>query len=210
MPITLGSPAQPDFDQPIDLLMDCHRRVEHFLEVLCQVATQREGGPLDEEYRRALETALNYFLQAAPRHTADEEESLFPRMMASQDPRAQEVLQIINRLEADHAKAGPIHDRIDELGWQWLAEDRLSQNESAELIEITQSLRETYLEHIRFEDEVVFPAAAKALDATSLIAVGKEMKERRQVDPGRPGSRCAKRRQEQLGDTAAPSKGAKC
>ena len=33
--------------------------------------------PLDDETRHALELALRYFREAAPKHTADEEESLF-------------------------------------------------------------------------------------------------------------------------------------
>jgi hypothetical protein len=36
--------------------------------------------PLTEETRAALETALRYFREAAPKHTADEEESRFPRL----------------------------------------------------------------------------------------------------------------------------------
>ena len=35
---------------------------------------------MTEETRVALESALRYFREAAPKHTADEEESLFPRL----------------------------------------------------------------------------------------------------------------------------------
>jgi hypothetical protein len=35
---------------------------------------------LNEEQRGAFEAALRYFREAAPKHTADEEESLFPRL----------------------------------------------------------------------------------------------------------------------------------
>jgi len=45
--------------------------------------------PLTEETRAALESALRYFREAAPKHTADEEESLFPRMRQKRDPNVE-------------------------------------------------------------------------------------------------------------------------
>ena len=38
------------------------------------------------EHRQAMETALNYFRRAAPMHTADEEEDLFPEHRGPSDP----------------------------------------------------------------------------------------------------------------------------
>ena len=66
MPINLGTTGQPDFTEPIDLMMDCHRRIEHFLGVLQRVAGRYTDQPLDAQGRDALETALNYFRSAAP------------------------------------------------------------------------------------------------------------------------------------------------
>jgi Hemerythrin HHE cation binding domain len=75
MPVQIGATAH-NFSDPTGLLSDCHRRIEMFLRSLQTVAS---GGPkLDEERRRALDLALRYFREAAPKHTADEEESLFP------------------------------------------------------------------------------------------------------------------------------------
>ena len=54
-------------------MSDCHRRIERFLTVLVRVA---ERGSLEGEARGAFEAALRYFRDAAPKHTADEEESL--------------------------------------------------------------------------------------------------------------------------------------
>jgi hypothetical protein len=64
------------------LLGDCHRRVERFLAVLVHVAEQAHGEPFTGERRTAWDTALRYFREAAPKHTTDEEESLFPRLRA--------------------------------------------------------------------------------------------------------------------------------
>jgi hypothetical protein len=84
MPVQIGAKAHP-FSDPTVLLSDCHRRIEMFLGALEGVASVIDR-PLTEETRAALESALRYFREAAPKHTADEEESLFPRMRQNRDP----------------------------------------------------------------------------------------------------------------------------
>jgi Hemerythrin HHE cation binding domain len=89
MPITIGAKPSPDFSNPIELLIDCRRRIERFLAVLLTVAADAKGGPMTQQQSREWEQALDYFRNAAPRHRADEEESLFPRLRRlSQRPDA--------------------------------------------------------------------------------------------------------------------------
>ena len=80
MPVSIGATQESNFANPIGLLTDCHRRIERFLGVLVRVAAEARGGPLNAEHRQAMETALSYFHRAAPLHTADEEEDLFPEL----------------------------------------------------------------------------------------------------------------------------------
>ncbi len=53
----------------------------------------------------------------------------------------------------------------------------------------------TYRELLALKDKHVFSIAARTLDAGSVTEVGNEMRTRRRENPGRPGSRCAQRRQ---------------
>jgi hypothetical protein len=92
MPITIGSKRESDFTDPIGMLGNCHRRIERFLNVLVTLATGEKGGLLTEEHRAALETSLRYFREAAPKHTADEEESLFPRLRRIDVTKTQAIL----------------------------------------------------------------------------------------------------------------------
>ena len=78
MPIVIGGKPESDFTDPIGMLGDCHRRIVRFLHVFVQLAGQKQGGSLTSEERTLLSTSLRYFREAAPKHTADEEESLFP------------------------------------------------------------------------------------------------------------------------------------
>jgi len=203
MPVNLGTTGQPDFDQPIELMMDCHRRIEHFLGVLQKVAARYPDQPLDSQGREALETTLNYFRSAAPRHTADEEQSLFPRLRQVDSPEVKQAMAEIDRLESDHRKAEAAHARLDELGRQWLDDGTLSGESLAEFRGLLDELAQAYGEHIAIEDDSVFELATRVLTAEQLRAIGNEMKQRRTDDPGRPGSRCAERRQQQLKSQAS-------
>ncbi len=198
MPVPMGSKGQADFTQPIDLLMDCHRRIENFLEVLKRVVDEYGGRELDQQARDALTTSLNYFRQAAPRHTEDEEQSLFPRMRKADDAQVRGVMAAMDRLESDHRKMEAAHARVDEVGLRWLADGQLDSDTHAEVRALLNEMAAGYAQHIRLEDEEVFVLASKVLDAETLTAVGEEMKQRRVDDPGRSGSRCAERRAQEL------------
>ena len=78
MLIQIGAESS-SFMDPIGLMSDCHRRIEMFLNTLSEAA-DCTGRSLKEEEGRALDAALRYFREAAPKHNADEEQSLFPRL----------------------------------------------------------------------------------------------------------------------------------
>jgi hemerythrin-like domain-containing protein len=175
--IKIGQSADHGFDEPLGLLSDCHRRIERFLDMLIQIA--RAGGrPLPQPDREALSVALHYFRSAAPRHTADEEQSLFPRLRATP---AREALDSLERLESDHRSADAHHDAVDVLGTRWLAEGELSGSDAAAMREHLGALRALYEAHIAVEDRELFPAAARALSRGDIEAIGREMADRRGV-----------------------------
>jgi hypothetical protein len=66
MPITIGAKPSPDFSNPIELLIDCHRGIERFLAALLKVCPDANGGPMTEQQSREWEQALDYFRKAAP------------------------------------------------------------------------------------------------------------------------------------------------
>jgi hemerythrin-like domain-containing protein len=179
MPVQLGAPHQANFEQPLALLQDCHRRIEHFLGVLLRVVEVSEGGVLSEEGRRALEMALRYFKEAAPRHTRDEEESLFPRLRQCGTAEVHAALARVEALQADHVRADAWHAEVDAIGGRWLAQGQLPADELGILRTRLEALRALYRGHIRVEDEEIFPLAGKALTAEQLAAIGQEMKARR-------------------------------
>lgn len=183
MPIHINRQPDHDFDEPLGLLSDCHRRIEHFLEVLIAVHAKAGGQALSASDRTALEGSLQYFRTAAPRHTADEEESLFPRLRESGDPVAAQALDAIDRLEHDHEEANAHHAAVDVLVRRWLDAGTLPAVDAAELGDRLSRLQSLYRQHIGVEDQELFPAAARVLDEEQIGQIGREMAARRGVRP---------------------------
>jgi hemerythrin-like domain-containing protein len=177
MMLRIGGRPDHGFDEPLGLLSDCHRRIEHFLEILMTVDRQASGGPLTAAQRQDLDAALRYFATAAPTHTADEEESLFPRLRATDV--AGHTIPVLARLEQDHDAADRRHRAVDYLGRRWLDVDHLDSAEAAAFQEHVTALHTMYREHIRIEDRELFPAAFALLRPTDLAEVGREMAARR-------------------------------
>lgn len=179
MPVKLGAKAEHDFNQPLGLLGDCHRRIENFLGVLMRVVEIGCDQPLTTQQREALTVALRYFNSAAPRHTADEEESLFPRMRQSDDPRVRQAMAKLDALEADHQSADAAHKEVDTIGRKWLSQGALVQVELDRMKELLQMLLELYQRHIHVEDNEIFPLAGQVLACDQVTQIGQEMAKRR-------------------------------
>lgn len=181
MPIQIGQKLESDFRNPLGLLSDCHRRIEKFLNLLIQITEQASGDELSEEQGQAFEVALRYFREAAPKHTLDEEESLFPRMRNHKSTEGEAALALLDALHADHQLAEKGHQAVDRLGRAWLLNGKLSAGDAQQLITQLISLREIYEKHIAIEDERLFPLAATTLERSELEAIAREMALRRDL-----------------------------
>jgi hemerythrin-like domain-containing protein len=179
MPVQIGQKRQADFDDPLGMLSDCHRRIETFLATLLAIARSFRGQNLDADTRSSLAGALEYFRHSGPRHTADEEESLFPRMRECK--AGMEALKSIEALHADHVHADRAHIEIDALGTRWLNDGHLSETDAARLTAVLEELSGLYEHHIGVEDKEVFPTAGRVLSRDHLASIGEEMAQRRGV-----------------------------
>jgi hemerythrin-like domain-containing protein len=176
MGIQIGARPDSGFDDPIGMLMDCHRRIERFLHILCVVADRGQGRALADEETVAVKAALQYFREGGKRHNADEEESLFPRLRG-EAATAQE--QELTRLENDHRSADHLHSEVEDLYSAWIAAGRLNPDDEARLRSAAEQLKRLYEEHIRVEEKTVFPYAVETLDPRAIAAIGLEFRARR-------------------------------
>ncbi len=180
MAVQIGGRPDSGFDDPIGMLTDCHRRIERFLDVLWRVAERAGGRALDAEERDAVEAAMRYFHESGPRHNSDEEESLFPRLRRLQagEVPAEAALQI-ERLEGEHHQSEALHKEAAELFTRWLAEGDLHVVDRNRLRAVLSKLQHIYAEHIRLEEDLVFPCAAGLLDRQAIATIGAEFRARR-------------------------------
>jgi hemerythrin-like domain-containing protein len=173
----------PTFDDPLGMLRACHRRIERALAVTEQIALREQEQALDEPTRGALRQTLHYFATGIPRHAADEEESLFPRVGAALPVGDRSAARSMEVLAREHAAADEAHQALEALGEKLLETGRFERaEERARFQELITTLQQLYQEHIRREDEELLPLAAGLIDAPQREAIGREMAARRGID----------------------------
>lgn len=177
MPVQIGMKTH-SFAEPTGLLSDCHRRIEMFLGSLQHVAAMIDR-PLSDDARAALDASLRYFREAAPKHTADEEESLFPRLRTMADARVKRAIETLDPLERDHRRADVLHAEVEALGRRCLEHGCLAPEDAHRFRHDVNELASIYKEHIRIEDELVFPVAAEILPQSDKASIAAEMAARR-------------------------------
>lgn len=183
MPINIGPSPDITFTNPLGWLRGCHERIKHFLNMLTAVATRRQGDELHREDREALDAALRYFREGAPKHTEDEEQSLFPRLKASKSPSAVAARATLDALEDEHHQVLETHAEVEILVERWMLEGELPPFEAKRLIALLQQLQGFYEKHMAIEDREAFSVASVVLTEKEMIAIGREMAVRRGIDP---------------------------
>jgi len=176
MAVQIGAKPDSGFDDPIGMLIDCHRRIESFLNILCVVADRALSRTLTDEEKNAVQSALQYFRVGGQRHTADEEESLFPRLRTES---AVGNFEQLSGLENDHLQANDLHQAVEALYLAWIAAGALIPEDEQRLRSDTEQLKHLYKEHIQVEEQIVFPHAAGMLDCRTIAQIGQEFHNRR-------------------------------
>jgi hemerythrin-like domain-containing protein len=166
-------------DDPLEHLTACHRRVEQRLETLARAgaAFTRQR----EEALAAIGAALQFFATSGVHHTADEEESLFPRLVPKLAPGDRAV---IDALERDHEAASGLHAELDELVRR-LRSDPPAEAPVDGFLDCVKRLTALYGRHIALEDSQVAALARQHLTGPELAEIRREMKLRRSVEADR-------------------------
>ena len=166
------------FDQPIEMWLACHERVQRFAALLSRLAEHVRTEGANEDAQVTATSIRRYFNEAAPRHHEDEEVDMFPRLRERLDAqRDKTVLDVLDQVEADHLEMAGVWKRIDA---------HLAAIAGGQRIELEQPLIDrfatAYRHHIDAEERVLLPALRKALGRSDWQAVGRAMAERRGLD----------------------------
>ena len=174
--------APAGFDDPLEMLLGCHRRIERQLETLKKLRVHVESRGVDAEASTAAQSVLTYFRKAAANHHADEEQDLFP-LLADRidDPGERERFQAFRRrLEDDH--------RSVEAAWMRMKKplegiaDGLQRTLSADDV---RAFVDAYANHILTEETTLKEFFDRWLGDDDRRALGHAMAARRSVSyPG--------------------------
>ena len=166
-------------ERPLDHLFACHRRIEDRLQVLERAAGHMEFQP--PEALDAVAGCIRFFDSNGAWHTADEEESLFPRLLARLRP---EELAYVEGLEQEHRAADLLYVELKKLAGELEASSQM--NAGTDLIQrfslVVARLSKLYRAHIASEDQVLISLGRRVLAGAELREISKEMKARRGLD----------------------------
>jgi hemerythrin-like domain-containing protein len=174
-PITLHPGPGAGFDEPFEMLLACHQRVERMLGLLERLAAHLQQSGADGQALQAARDVMRYFDTAGPAHHEDEERHVFPLLQAAGEAA------LVQRLQQDHVDMAA--------AWARLRQDlQAVAGGSATAVDAARDARwrdfaALYRAHIETEEAQAYPKSQPRLDAAAERAMGREMAERRGV-PG--------------------------
>jgi iron-sulfur cluster repair protein YtfE (RIC family) len=176
-------PAESAPENAFQLLLDCHARIREFSIIALRLARQVDARP--HERSEAATALVRYFTEALPRHVADEDQSLAPRLLqAGMSPKGIEALLEMTRQHAD------IEVLLRTLVPIWndlaAAPERHPALEP-ELTRNSERLAAQLESHVFLEEQSLFPEARTLLTPEEALAVLAEMRARRAPGPGQRG-----------------------
>lgn len=174
VPVTLHAAPGASFDEPFEMLVACHERVQRMLGLLRRLQVHVGTMGADERAQQAARDIVRYFDIAAPLHHQDEERHVFPPLLA-----AGAHVETVKRLQRDHeemAQSWPaVRDILNDLAAG--ARTAFSPDDAA----LMSQYERLYTWHVAAENELVYPAARERLDDATQAAMGREMAGRRGV-----------------------------
>jgi len=174
MPTLLGVPEPPHTEDVVELMLACHGRIRHFLG-LARAIGRGEAASADD-LRDACDRTRRYFVEALPRHVADENESVLPRLRGRLEP----LDATLETLHAQHADHAPHVDALVRL-LDAIALDPTSPERRASLLVYAESLTAELERHLEAEEVHLFPAMRALLSDAEKAQILAELRARRQA-----------------------------
>ncbi len=164
------------YEQPLDLLASCHEKIVNFSSLLVKLSTKLKQDGWSEELITSADNICRYFNVAGPEHHLDEEQHLFPAIIAL-DPELQSdeirnVIELINRMIKEHVESDALWDTINDM--------LKNKTEDYEQLETLSTQFEKIIhKHAELENTIIFPYAKAHINDTDLKEVGLGIAKRR-------------------------------
>ena len=190
----LAERRSPDVDpgaaiqDPLQHLVACHDRIEQRLQILERVIPHLRSDSEEKrrEARQALDNALHFLEVMGSLHTQDEEESVFPRVLASAGDDAPMLRELTTMLETQHREKEAVFEQLKSHVAGFPASPSPPSPEQASRFEgLVAQLAGLYRPHIMIENERLIPLSAAHLNPADSDEIRQEMRARRGADEPR-------------------------
>lgn len=168
-----GKEAAPTFESPLDMLHACHDRIMDQCATLQKLMNHLPMNGCDVQAQQAAQAIMRYFDTAGKFHHQDEEENLFPLLLATQNA---DIKDLIEKLSEDHQSMDAAWLKLRSQ-LQEIADGKLATLERSMVADFSFA----YGRHVMLENTHLLPKAARLLTQQQLLEVGKKMAERRGV-----------------------------
>jgi hemerythrin-like domain-containing protein len=179
--------ATVGFDDPLEMLLACHRRIEKQLETLKRLRAHVESRAVDAEASSAAQAVIRYFSSSAVHHHDDEEKDLFPLL-------EQRITDASERARFDALREGLERDHREvESHWARLKKplEGIAEGLTRTLpASDVHAFVAAYARHILAEESALREFFDRWLDYEDRKKLGRSMSARRGATPpsGTPGS----------------------
>jgi hemerythrin-like domain-containing protein len=164
------------YDDPIGMLLGCHRRIEKKLATLKALTVHLREKGMDAEASVAAQGVLRYFSAAAGYHHDDEEDNLFPMLeQRITDPDERErLVSLAARLREEHEELERVWGRLRK-PLEGVAEGLSRTIPDTDV----QAFIAMYKHHIETEEALVVPLVDRWLTEADYVTLGRAMADRR-------------------------------
>ena len=165
-------------DEPFEMLIVCHERVQRMLDLLDRARMHALTKGCDADLNSAFTDVMRYFDLAAPQHHLDEELHVFPIVLAKGNQSQKELVALLIQ---DHETMAHLWQSVRSILSEVLQTPRdlpvFSHRDNA----LIDDFRNAYAKHISNEELSIYPASTEYMTQNDFASMSEEMKVRRGV-----------------------------
>jgi len=167
---------------PLQHLVACHERIEERLQTLERVSGRLRSDSEEkrQEAREALDKALEFLETMGTLHTQDEEQSVFPRLLANGRDEGPMLMELTSMLEGQHREKEAVFKKLLDHVAAFPPAPAPPSEQQASLFEgFVAQLAGLYRPHIMIENQRLIPLSTEYLHEPDLEQIREEMRNRR-------------------------------
>jgi len=169
------------FEDPLSLLDSCHKKIINFSSTLHKLSIKLHQDGWSDELISTAQNISHYFNVAGSEHHLDEEQHLFPAIIALninknfvQNEENREVISLINQMIKEHVESDALWEKINKLL-------ETQSKDFKQLESLAEEFESSMHEHAEIENKVIFPYAKEKISKEDFKIIGAAIAKRRGV-----------------------------